>query len=63
MLVSFFNSNIPTGKSPVEKLCKVLKMELKTFTPFGLKFTFDKIKLKFLHYMQHDFIRQRPGFS
>ena len=38
-------------------------MELKTFTPIGLKFTFDKIKLKFLHYIQYDVIRQRPGFS
>ena len=32
MLVSLFSSNIPLyiGKNPVEKLCKVLEMELKT---------------------------------
>ena len=65
MLVSFFSSNIPLyiGKNPVEKLCKVLEMELKTYTPVGLKFVFEKIKFKVLHYIQHDFIRQRPGLS
>ena len=49
MLVSFFSSNIPLyiGKNPVEKLCKVLEMELKTYTPVGLKFVFEKIKLMF----------------
>ena len=47
----------------MEKLCKVLEMELKTYTPVGLKFIFEKIKSKVLHYIQHDFIRQRPGFS
>ena len=61
MLVSFFSSNIPLyiGKNPVEKLCKVLEMELKTYTPVGLKFVSEKIKFKVLDYIQHDFIRQR----
>ena len=65
MLVSFFSSNIPLyiEKNPVEKLCKVLEMELKTYTPVGLKFVFEKIKFKVLHYIQHDFIRQRLGLS
>ena len=65
MLVWFFSSNIPLyiGKNPVEKLCKVLEMELKTYTPVSLKFVFEKIKFKVLHYIQHDFIRQRPGLS
>ena len=38
-------------------------MELKTYIPFGLKFAFEEIKFKVLHYIQHDFIRQRPGLS
>ena len=38
-------------------------MELKTYTPVGLKFVFEKIKFKVLDYIQHDFIRQRPGLS
>ena len=65
MLVSYFSSNIPLyiGKNPVEKQCKVLEIELKTFTLVGLKFVFEKIKFKVLHYIQHDFIRQRPGLS
>ena len=50
-------------KNPVKKLSKVLKMELKTYTPVGQKFVFEKIKFKILHYIQHDFIWQRPGFS
>ena len=47
-------SNIPLyiGKNPVEKLCEVLEMELKTYTPVGLKFAFEKIKFKVLHYIQ-----------
>ena len=51
MLVFFFSSNILQyiGKSPVEKLCKVLQMELKTYTSFDLKFVFEKIKFKVLH--------------
>ena len=65
MLVSFFSSNIPLyiEKNPVEKLCKVLEMELKTYAPVGPKFVFEKIKFKILHYIQHDFIRQRQGLS
>ena len=47
----------------MEKLCKVLEMELKKYTPVDLKFVFEKIKLKVLHYIQHDFIRQLPGLS
>ena len=47
----------------MEKLCKVLEMELKTYTPVSLKYGFEKIKFKVLHYIQHDFIRQRPGLS
>ena len=65
MLVSFFNSNIPLyiGENPLKILCKVLEMELKAYTPVGLKFVFEKIKFNVLHYIQHDFIRQRPGLS
>ena len=65
MLVQFFSSNIPLyiGKNPAEKLCKVLEMELKMYTPVGLKFVFEKIRFKVLHCIQHDFIRQRPGLS
>ena len=63
MLVSAFSSNIPlyNEKNPVEKLCKLLEMKLKTYTPVGLKFVFEKIKFKVLHYIQQDFIRQPPG--
>ena len=65
MLESFLSSNIPLyiGKNPVEKLFKVLEMELKSYSQVSLKFVFEKIKLKFLHCIQHDFIRQRPGLS
>ena len=38
-------------------------MELKTYTPVGLKFVSEKIKFKVLDYIQHDFIRQRPGLN
>ena len=37
----------------MEKLCEVLKMEFKTYTPDGLKFVFEKIEFKILHYIQH----------
>ena len=59
------SSNIPlyNEKISVEKFGKVLEMELKTYNSVSLKFTFEKIKFKVLHYSQHDFIRQRPGFS
>ena len=65
MLVSLFSSNIPLyiGKNPVEKLCKVLEMELKTYSPVDLKFVFEKIKFKVLQYIQHNSIRQCPGLS
>ena len=38
-------------------------MELKTCTPVGQKFVFQKIKFKVLHYIQLDFICQRLGLS
>ena len=43
-ILSFFSSDIPLyiGKNPVEELCKVLEMELKTYTPVDLKFVFEK---------------------
>ena len=65
MLVLFCSSNIPlyNEKNPVEKLCKVLEMELKAYTPVGPKYVFEKIKFKVLHYIQHDFIRQHLGLS
>ena len=55
MLVSFssFNILLFIEKSPVEKLYTVLEMELKMYTPVGLKFVFEKI----------DFVRQRPELS
>ena len=43
-------------KSPVEKLSKVLETKLKTYTPVGGNFVFNKIEFRFLHYIQHDFI-------
>ena len=65
MLVSFCSSNIPLyiENNPVEKLCKVLEMELKTYTSVSSKFVFEKIKFKVLHYVQHDFICQCLEFS
>ena len=65
MLAPLFSSNISLyiGKNPVEKLCKVLEMELKMYISVGFKFVFEKIKFKVLHYIQYDFIRQRPGLS
>ena len=65
MLVTIFNSNIPLyiQKNPVEKLCKVLEMKLKTYTPVGPTIVFEKIKFKVLLYIQHDFIRQHLGLS
>ena len=47
----------------MEKLCKVLEMELKTYTSVGLKSVFEKIKFEVSHYIQHAFIHQRPGLS
>ena len=43
----------------MEKLCKVLEIELKAYTTVGPKFIIEKIKSKVLYYIQHDFIRQR----
>ena len=65
MLASLFSPNVPLyiEKKPVEKLFKVLEMELKMYTPVGPKFVFEKIKFKVLHYIQDDFIRQRLGLS
>ena len=45
------------------KLCKVLEMELKTYTPVGPKFVSGKIKFKVLDYNQYDFFRQLSRFS
>ena len=61
----FFSSSIPLymGNNPVEKLFQVLEMKLKTYTPVGPKFVFEKIKFKVLHCIQHDLICQRPGLS
>ena len=65
MLVSCFSSNmfLYFEKNLVEKLYKILEMELKTYTPVSSKFVLEKMKFKVLLYIQHDFIRQLPGFS
>ena len=65
MLVSLFSSNNPLyiEKNPVENLCKVLEMELKTYTPVGPKFVLEKIKFKVLRYFQDDLICKRLGLS
>ena len=47
----------------MEKLCKLLKMELKIYTPVGTKFVFKEIKFEVLHYIQHDFNHQRLALS
>ena len=49
MLVSFFSFNIPLyiGKNLVEKLFKVLEMELKMYIPVGPKFISRKSDLMF----------------
>ena len=47
MLVSFISSNIPLyiEENPLEKLFKVLDIELKRYTPVSRsKFVFEKIK-------------------
>ena len=53
MLVSLFRFIILLyiEKNPVEKLCKVLEMELKTYTTVSPKFVFEKIKFKVSHYI------------
>ena len=64
MLVLFFSFNpLYNEKNPLEKLCKVLKMELKMYTPVGPKLVFEKIKFKVLHYIPHDLICQCLGHS
>ena len=64
MLVSFFSANIPFYiEKKILHWKKSRGMELKTYTPVGLKFVFEKTRFKVLHYIQHDFIRQRPGLS
>ena len=65
LLVSFFSSNIPlcNKKNPVENLCKVLEMQLKTYTTACPKLVFEKIKFKVLQDVQHDLICQRLRLS
>ena len=57
MLVSFFSSNIPLyiEKIPWKNYVRLWKRNLKRRV--SLKFVFEKIKFKVLHYIQHDFIR------
>ena len=47
-----FQPKIPLyiGKNLLEKLCKVLEMQLKTYTQVSLKFVFEKIEFKVLFY-------------
>ena len=47
----------------MEKLGKIVKMELKTYTTVVPKFVFEKIKFNHFHYIQNDFIFQRPRVS
>ena len=56
-LVYFLSSNIPfyIEKKTVKRLCKVLEMELKTYTPVNSNFVFEKIKFNVSHYIQHNF--------
>ena len=65
MLVLVFTINITLyiEKNLVEKLCKVLEMELCPKFSVSPKFVFEKITFKVLHYIQRDFIHQQPGFS
>ena len=65
MLESYFSSNISLciEKNPVEKLCKILEIELKTHACVDLKLDYEKNKFKVLLYIKHDFIRQRPGLN
>ena len=48
-----FSSNNPVyiETNPVEKLCEVLEIKLKTYAPVGPIFVFEKIKFKVLHYI------------
>ena len=65
MLVLVFTINITLyiEKNLVEKLCKVLEMELCPKFSVSPKFVFEKSTFKVLHYIQRDFIHQQPGFS
>ena len=65
MLVSLFSSNIPQyiEKIPMEKLCRILEMKLKTYILVDSKLVSEKIEFKALHYMQHNFIYQCPELS
>ena len=65
MLVSCFSSNIHLylEKNSVQKLCKVLEIEFKMFSPVDPKFAFEKIEFKVLHYIQHDFTGQYQRLS
>ena len=65
MMALFFSFSMPLyfKKNPLIKLCEVLEIELKTYTPVGRKFVFEKIKFNVLHYTQHDFICKRLRLS
>ena len=66
MLLSFFSSNIPLTieKNLMESQVSLRKQNFnRTFTPVSPKLVFEKIKFEVLHYIQHDFIGQRSGFS
>ena len=60
VLVLYFSSNIPLyiEKNPMVILCKILKMELKMYTPVSPRIFFKEIKFWVSHYIQHDFICQ-----
>ena len=47
----------------MEKLGKIVEMELKTYTTVVPKFVFEKIKFNHFHDIQNDFIFQRPRVS
>ena len=62
ILLPFFCCNIlHIEKSPAEKSCKVLEMEIKTYTPISLRLVFEKIKFKVLQYIQHVSIVNAKG--
>ena len=51
VLVFYFSSNIPLyiEKDPMKKLCQILQMELKIYTPVSPRIFFKKTKFKVLH--------------
>ena len=65
VLVLYFSSNIPVyiEKNLMKKLCKILEMKLKMYTPVSPRIFFKKTKFKVLHYIQHDFICQCLGIN